>query len=49
MSNRDCELKIVDKGADYCLAVKEINPRFEGIKGFSLDHLEDEPLHEPKC
>ncbi|WP_342190214.1 ISAs1 family transposase [Stieleria varia] len=35
--------KIVDEGADYCLAVKGNQPTLhEGIKAFFLDHLEDD-------
>ena len=35
--------KIVDKGADYCLALKGNEPTLhEGIKEFFLDHLEDD-------
>lgn len=35
--------KIIDEGADYCLAVKGNQPTLhEGIKAFFLDHLEDD-------
>jgi len=35
--------KIVDEGADYCLAVKGNQPTLhEGIKAFFLDHLDDD-------
>jgi len=30
---REIAAKIVDEGADYCLAVKEIKPRFTGNQG----------------
>ena len=35
--------KIIEEGADYCLAVKANQPTLhEGIKAFFLDHLEDD-------
>ena len=35
--------KVIDQGADYCLAVKENRPKLHaGIKAYFLDHLEDD-------